>query len=280
MLHKSTVPKQQHWVPKVYLKQFATADSSRTKSPKVWVWDKATRQARNGPVRVDTICSSRYLYTPQLVTGFRDPSMETELGHAETRAGELWPTVLGSQDCLLDTAVRGFLAEFVALLHLRNIWIYDTMNKAVSLVRKLYPRKESGTEAVDGEDPVNFAKGAFVETIRSSLERVTNRLRKKRWVILDYDQEVVVTGDRPVLFCVGGRLVGGPFQKETVTLFPLSPNRLLYMDDRETHLGNVCVPGPPEVPSMMNALLGSHALRIVVGSKPFTQFQGIPAHIT
>lgn len=268
------VPKQQHWVPRVYLKQFGTSDSLSGNDPKVWVWDKTTGRSPATPVRVDTICSNRYLYTPQLTTGVRDPSMEDELGNAETLAGKFWPEILLSRNVLSDTIVRDFLADFIALLHLRNLWLFSKMNKGVELARKLYGTPESlNRDGVDGTDPANFAKGAFVKTIRGSLERVKEALRRKRWLIMHYDFEAVMTSDRPVLFCTQRTLCNGPFQKDTKIFFPLSPRHILYMDDHATLAGNIDLDGPPEAPMLVNTLLESHALRILVGPKPIQEFR-------
>ena len=75
----SNVPQRQHWVPKVYLRNFSTPQSRSDTHPKVWVWDKATGRSRSNPVRTSTICHQNFLYSPRHQDGSRDLSLEAHL---------------------------------------------------------------------------------------------------------------------------------------------------------------------------------------------------------
>lgn len=267
---KDNRPRQQHWVPKVYLKHFATTESLATRDPKVWVWDKTTKRLRGGPARVDTICSKKFLYTPQLLNGTRDWSMEDDLGITETRAGDVWPILTGTDTALADPEIRAFVAHFLALMQLRNVWVFDKMHAAVVLVRKLQgvPEADPSSNLLDVTDAENFAKGAFVKTIRSAADRMASLFLQKRWAILRFHDRALATGDRPVLFHARGRLVQGPTGKETSVFFPLSADRLLYMDSLTDQPRKICIDGPPGVPALVNSWLKVNALRIVVGARP------------
>lgn len=270
---KDNKPRQQHWVPSVYLKHFATTDTFATQDPKVWVWDKTTKRLRGGPARVDTICSKRFLYTPRLLDGTRDWSMEDDLGITETRAGDVWPMLTGTDTALADPEIRSFVAHFVALMQLRNVWVFDKMHAAVVLVRKLQgvPKSDPSGGLLDVTDAENFAKGAFVKTIRGAVDRMASLLLQKRWAIMRFQERTLATGDRPVLFHSNGRLVKGPKGKETGVFFPLSADRLLYMDSFIDQPGKICIDGPPGVPALVNSWLQVNALRIVVGAHPLDE---------
>lgn len=267
---KQNNPRQQHWVPRVYLKHFATADTLATRDPKVWVWDKTTGLARRGASRVDTICSRKFLYTPKLIDGSRDWSMEDDMGITETRAGDVWPILASSDSALTDPAIRSFLAHFVALMQLRNVAVFDKFHHAATLVRQLQgvPDSDPRGGLLDVTDVENFAKGAFVRTIRSAMDRMASGFLEKRWAILRFPERTLATCDRPVLFHCKGRLVSGPTGKGIIVFFPVTADRLLYMDDATDQPNNAVCNGPLGVPALVNTLLHASALRIVVGPRP------------
>ncbi|MGQ0800918.1 MAG: DUF4238 domain-containing protein [Pseudomarimonas sp.] len=260
-------------MPKVYLKHFATRETVGKPHPKVWVWDVATARTRGGPTRVDAICRRRLLHTPKLTDGTLDWSMEEDLGKSETLAGGIWPELLTSESPLSDPSVRSFLAHFIAMMHLRNIWMFDTMHRGVNLARQLYgsPVLDPAGGMLDVECAENFAKGSFVRMIRDGgVERIASQLLKKRWVILKFPDRVLATGDRPVLFHVEGNLVRGPSERAGV-YFPLSADRLLLMDLRTDDPANICCDGPPSIVLLVNTLTTLNAMRVVVGALPLSE---------
>lgn len=55
------VPVRQHWVPKVFLKHFATTPQTASRKPQAWLFDLRTRKASN-PI-LDEIAVKKNLYT-------------------------------------------------------------------------------------------------------------------------------------------------------------------------------------------------------------------------
>lgn len=273
MASKQNIPKRHHWVPRVYLKQFATSESMGTDRPKVWVWDKTAEQDRRGPTPVSAICSRNNLYTTKHIDGSRDWSMEVDLRKLERRAGVVWPTLVGSDSALNDPEIRTFLADFVAQMHLRNKWIYDKYHDTAKLAGKLYgsPESDPSGGTLDVTDAANFAKGLLVNSIRDSTDRIATLLSEKRWIIYRFPSRIVATNDRPVIFYESGKGTSRPSLSESKVFFPLSADRILYMDNLIDHPANESRDGPPTMPSVVNALVEHQALRFVFGASPVSE---------
>lgn len=131
-------PQIQHWVPQFYLRWFAEPASRVRGKHGIWVLDKERRLTPTAPMAVKNVCGKRYLYTPEGEDGERDWAMESVLDKLETKAGALWPALVSGQADLADEGVRDLVAEFVASLHLRNLDIYNTIDKAMMLRDKLW----------------------------------------------------------------------------------------------------------------------------------------------
>lgn len=263
-------PKQAHWVPAVYLRQFRTDDSADG-DPRVWVWDKVQKAIRTAPSRVTELCTKNRLYSPIRDNGSWDLSMEEELERFEAIAGRVWPAMLESDEVLVDPTIREFLAYFLAYLHLRNYSLYELTHKAVKLSRELY--------GFDQQEPcaTNFAKKSFVDGIRSSAKRIATNLSARTWAVLKFDHKVLATNDRPVIFFSDKGLPRTPMPAAERVFFPLSPAHLLYLDATVTSSRTRLVQGKDGLPEIVNAMLSQQTIRTLIGSKPIHTLPGLSA---
>ena len=76
-------PVNQHWVPKFYLRYFATPQTRETDSPRVWIFSKRDKDGDEKLTHARNVCAKRFLYTD-------------------------------------DEGVRKGLSLFMAIMHLRN----------------------------------------------------------------------------------------------------------------------------------------------------------------
>src|SRR5260370_22801288 len=92
-------PKRQHWVPKFYLRGFATPDTAGEEDPDVWLFPKEDGE----PFRtsISNIAASSFLYSTISETGERDFTVEKILGDLETAIAPLW-TKLATDFVSLD----------------------------------------------------------------------------------------------------------------------------------------------------------------------------------
>jgi len=73
-------PKRQHYVPRCYLKEFATPDSINNKEPLIWIFPKDKRKGRIDKIK--NVLFAKDLYTID-VGGKKDYSIEISLGNIE-----------------------------------------------------------------------------------------------------------------------------------------------------------------------------------------------------
>ena len=80
-------PKRQHWVPRVYLRNFATKETKREKDPAVWALDKTSDNVFKPSII--NVLVEQYLYSPLDDKGNRSFDVEKELSDIEGKPGVL-----------------------------------------------------------------------------------------------------------------------------------------------------------------------------------------------
>lgn len=227
-------PQIQHWVPRFYLKRFATQGSRTTRNPKVWVTDKAEPQSAPRLASTKRICGQRYLYSPEKPQGERDWAFEERLSHLEDMAANYWEEFCTGELDLSRSDIRTTVAEFISALHLRNKLVFDSIRKVMELRDALFggPTITSRPShlAPDEERPDPTHPGRhFVQSTKSLIPKLTDAFFSYRWVLLVNSEIPVVTSDVPVTFIDPRGRRSGPGGKDPMAIFPLSPSTLLCM---------------------------------------------------
>ena len=246
-------PKVQHWVPKFYLRYFATPDTRETKNPKVWIFSKFHGDPRRTSIR--NVGGQNYLYSPKGRDGSRSWKMEELFGRLEALLAGIWPELAnGFVDVHGDEAVRRILALFISTLHLRHpnsirmtadihtklVSMYEefpkdaTGNPQISVVNHrgdVVPFDNSGYPEYKDADPENIRR-MFVDEIRANAAYFAEALMEKRWSVIFSDSPAFITTDKPVTVVNPRREPFGISTPGTIISIPLSPTRVLLMDDR------------------------------------------------
>lgn len=229
-------PKNQHWVPRFYLKHFATPDTRDTPNPKVCVIDKKGNIPEPRLTSTKEICGQRYLYTPKNPDGNRDWSFEGFLGELEHSAAGYWEALAQGQLNLLEPNTRTRVAEFLAALHLRNKLVFD-LTKSIMRNRDALFGGPQSTERPkhlspleEAPDPANPAR-FFVQSSRNNIPRITKTIASYDWLILRSKSDVLLTSDIPFAFINSNHRRTGPGSKNAEAIFPVTPRTLLYMKD-------------------------------------------------
>jgi hypothetical protein len=249
-------PKRQHWVPKVYLKYFATPESQGSGKETLWAFsrDKKSPATLLRP-SVESVAVERFLYSPKNSDGSRDFELEKKFSEFEGTIGRLWPELIAMRIGLTGS-VRKILSLFVATLHLRHP---ERRKEMLKLHQRLVDRVETELlsfkripptvdvdingrrmtfKTAEFEDWKNKSANdhhrSFVDVIAQEGKWLAKFLLKKRWSVIVADEPVFVTSDKPVI-------LDGPLDRKkkfgfgtpgmTVT-FPLSPKMLLHLCDR------------------------------------------------
>jgi len=282
------IPKQQHWVPRFYLRFFSTPETAESDEPKVWLLSKD----EGDPMLTNTrkVATQNYLYSPKDERGIRDPKMEKRLGDCETLLSQIWPLLAADfVDLHADESIRKGLALFVSLLFLRHpkqIRAQRNIQKQLVEMFDSFPKDRNGNPDVsevehrgiirefDSSDWNTFKdaspeklKKMFVTSIRSEAVRLAEILMKKRWSVVFADQPVFITTDAPVMMLNQTRERFGFGTPGTVVSFPLSPTRILMMDDQHDQPAARYYPLADTGPGFANGLAWRNCERFMISPR-------------
>lgn len=246
-------PKNQHWVPRFYLRYFATAETRECSEPQVWIFSRHDGDPHF--TNVKNVAARRYLYSPKGKTNSRDWRTEEKLSELESLLKQLWPPLAtGFVDLHSNEPLRKAVALFVSTLRLRHPsaieQVEDIHHELVALWDQL-PKDEHGNPMISEVDHCGVVRPfdnsgyqeyksagqeqfshMFVEGIRANTGWFAEALLAKRWSVVFTNEPVFVTTDTPVTIMNPSRQPFGIHTPGTVLSFPISPTRVLIMDDR------------------------------------------------
>lgn len=230
----SARPKNQHWVPRFYLKHFASEESKETGNPQVWFIDKSKDASGSELISTKKLCGKRYLYTPESLDGDRDWSLEDYLSELESEAAAYWDSLAHGELDLSEDRLRAKVAEFIAALHLRNKLIFDLYKSVMKNRDALFgapqptPSEACGHVDEDRPDPTHPGR-FFVHKIRSGIPRITKSFLSYQWTLLMCADRVLISSDAPVTFIDSLPRRSGPGASNPKAVFPVAPNAALHM---------------------------------------------------
>ncbi|MDP2241129.1 MAG: DUF4238 domain-containing protein [Burkholderiales bacterium] len=248
-----TRPINQHWVPRFYLKHFSTPETKKSKQPQAWVFSKDDGGGDPILTNIRNICAKRYLYSPESEVGLRNWSLESKLQDLEYLLAQIWPAFAEEFIALDAESIRKAVALFVAVLYLRhpsNIEVVTHLHQQLASIFEKAPRGSDGAPLIDaieidgkrlpfdssGWQDYNKSTKAdhqkvFVDVVQSEAIVLATILLKKRWSVISSGNPVFVTSDNPVSKQHQSRSAFGFGTEGVVVTFPVSPTRLLVMDD-------------------------------------------------
>jgi hypothetical protein len=249
------LPKQQHWVPQFYLEYFAACRSKKGLA-QVWIFskdDKASIEPKL--VGVNGICKKKHLHSPKIKgQDLRDGALDAKIGDLETAMAIAWNS-LASESYALDVpGVKQGLALFMAVLYLRhpeNLAIQAELHRTMVEQFDRAPKDADqipliSTITIKGKQHDFDTSGwrewrqsgtddhhrTFAAAIEHEAIGLAEGLLKKRWSVIAVDQPGFITSDRCVAVHHRERQICGLMTPGAVILFPLSPTRVLILDDQ------------------------------------------------
>jgi len=183
--------------------------------------------------------------------------MEEELASLEGLISQIWPTFANEYLDLNNQSYRKIISLFLATLYLRHPNRLDEQEKMQNWFIEFYennvPKNSSGNPVtcqfttkekeytLDSSDWESYSnstqydkKKFFVDTIKESSMDIVDVFMKKRWSIIFSETKQFITTDNPLV--ISNRIMGevknyGLNTKGTTITFPISPTRVLVMDD-------------------------------------------------
>lgn len=238
------VTKRCHWVSQSYLKAFAADEAGQ----KIWRFSKNDGDPELKPI--ENVAVRFYLYAPMAADGTRDDPVERKLSELEQWFGEpIWKALCTSELDLTWEPLRKMLALIVATTYVRNpvqfaTWkrIHRQMVEQVSGLESMPTRVTIGgvEHQIDASDWPDFRdageermKAAWNDYIAGAGD-IAPRLLGMRMVMVAAKKPVFITSDNPVTITHPSLEFRGIRDPETTISFPISPTRMLVLDNQHS----------------------------------------------
>lgn len=219
-------------------------------------------------------------------SGIRDWALDDLITGLEDTLAHLWPALAEGRVSIDRCEVRKGLALFAAVMYLRNPRVRTEVEQIhaqiVKTIRAVSFMSEGGFNAIEfevkGERRIlsmdnwreyqawgkNEHDRFFCYFVRSEGIRLAEIFLKKRWAVVIADKETFITTDNPV--CLHHETLDrhGVETEGAIITFPLSPTRILVMDDMHAEPANQCYSLAEGVGPSFNALLWSKANRFLI----------------
>ena len=273
--------KKQHWVPFSYLKYFAVPETKSQKEPNAWIFSKNEGEPLLVPIR--SFARRKYLYSPIDKKGNRSWYTEDKLHDLESlMGGKILPYL---NDSLVDykgnKVIKNCLALYMSTLFLRhpsNIQLIQNIHSQLNEFYDSLPKNNKGNPFIDEivykgksiafnnskykeykSSDKNDIQHMFVNYINSQAIECAKILLEKRWSIIFSDTPVFITTDNPVITENLERETFGLRTEGTIISFPISPTRLIVLDDRKEEPDGMYYPLGNHGPGPINLTLWKSA---------------------
>lgn len=283
----------QHWVPQFYLREFSTPETRQAKEPQIWIFSKQDSDGIERLTNVRNVCAKRYLYSPRDGSGQRSWEVDDKLQGVESLLAQIWSQVASDFINLRNESIRKALALFIATTHVRhpdNRRALQVLHQQIVEGFDKLPKKADGSPNVDrftckGEEFEMDTSGwesfkkwgedehhqFFAETVRAESGNLAKILLKKRWSVVIAENEHFITSDRPVGVQHRSREVFGIGTTGAMVSFPLSPTRILVMDDQHQEPANQYYPLKPDNVGAFNYGIWHTGTRFMITGRPVSE---------
>lgn len=280
-------PKNQHWVPRFYLRHFATPETRAEEEAQIWMFSNEKRDGDERLTNIRNVCTRRYLYSPIDDSGERMWALEEKLAELEAFLAPLWPAIADELIDFGEPGIRTAVALFVSVMHLRGP---DSLSAVEAIHRQLVALCETAPKNPDGTPNVEIVHASgkaqpldtrkwekyrtagpndhrrfFAQTIQGEAVRIAERLMEKRWCVLFAEADAFATSDRPVSLQHQRKEVFGVGTPGSIVIFPLTPRRVLVMDDRHEQPANQYYPVKRELVGPLNGLIWRNGRLLLTG---------------
>ena len=283
-------PKNQHWIPQYYLKQFAIPETRKEGKEQVWIFSRLHRDdLETKRVSIRNVAAEQFLYSPRQQDGSRSFEGEKMLAEVDGFLSDFWPRIANDfVDWNKHQGIRRGLAWFVGLLLARHPDHFEKAQAVHEHMLKVYesaPKDESDRPNITGiyegdkfheldnsdwEDFKNATKDEVRQSTVEGVKQVTIRLTEdifdKKWTFIVSPHPVFVTSDRPVHLMHPTRTRFGIRTPGTSIMFPLSPTRMFFAHDEERGEPNNYAHLRKEDVTGMNMLTWVNAKRFLISS--------------
>ena len=254
------------------------------------MYDGKSKSNPTSPTNIRNVCGETYLYAPLGPNGKRDWETDEALERLEAALGARWPPLSCGFVHLGAPSLRNALARFVATMHLRTPSVrrqIQDIHADITEFLESAPREPDGTLAVnealikgnrydiDPSEWREFKKWSkdeegrfFAKKVRSEAGLLASLLLAKRWSIVCADEDSFVTSDRPVNIHHPTERRFGFETPGVQIIFPISPTRILVMDDLHDKEANRYYTLQSHGAGGFNLLIWQSRVRFMITGRP------------
>ncbi len=263
-------PIRQHWVPKVYLRHFATSDTAGNVDPQINVYDTHTN--RKFLTSVNNIAVKRHLYT----IGVNEPkklyAVENMLSLIETKVKPYLEELANGNNVQKINKAKKILAFFLATLVTRNPRMLNLLHKSRdddNVINKL-PNQERNWFYDLNDEGMNIF---FSRSILWSANPLANDLVKMKWCLIGASTGGFITTDNPLSVYHPSIKPYGILTPGAHIHFVVSPKYMLLIGNDLPVEENKTYFMPAEVINGFNSVLIWQAERYLVSSDNFDKIE-------
>jgi hypothetical protein len=241
-----------HWVPQGYLRAFAADD----KREKIWRLSKEEGEPELKPI--ENVAVRFHLYAPKAKDGRRNDALEKKLAGLENFiGGAVWHALCNDFVDLDWEPIRKMLSLIVATSLVRTptrfehwkaqhrSWVeqfsqFPTLPTHLTIGgvrRELDPSDWEQFRTASEED----MKAAWNDYVGGAGD-IAHILLGMRWAIVFAEEPVFITSDNPVQVEHPSLKFKGLKDSETTVSFPISPTRMLILDNQHGEMANAYWP--------------------------------------
>jgi len=239
--------RNQHFVPRFYLKEFATDETyGKKRKEQVYIYNKKNEDLDIRNIR--KIAKEYFLYSPKDSNGNRSMYMENRLKEIEDVVSLIWKDFSNKYIDLEDYNTKKVIALFLSSLMLRhpnNLKRNENHRDFLinDIIKHNPPNNQKITFIVNGEEQEfdiseitkeisEYEKSMLlVENIDYFTNKYSEIFMEKKWSIITSEEKKFITSDNPIVISNNLTDIFGLRTKGTIILFPISPKRLLQLED-------------------------------------------------
>ena len=285
----SNKSKRHHYVSQVYLRNFAVDKNRR----RIWRFGKEEPDGPPELKRIDKVAVKFHLYST-IENGRRNPAFERKLADLEQWfANPVYKALCTDFVDLQSEPLRKFVSLLIAVMFLRHPTQWDHW---VEMHRQMVEFIEDGPGIPaeieqDGKtyklDPDSWSeyKNSSIDDLKKhwlgyvgQAADLAGLLMNMRWTIVFSEEPVFITSDNPVTILHPDLQFRGLQNPDTTVLFPLSPTRVLSLDNRKSEPDGHYYPNNPG-PEASNLLVWRNATKYMFSHRdPYEVIREIALH--
>lgn len=266
-------PIRQHWVPKVYLRQFATADTLGDLDPQVNVLDIPSN--KQFTTSIHNIAKKKHLYTIGVNEKEKLYAVENVLSLIETKVQPYLLRLANGENVQSIQNAKYILSIFIATLITRNPRMRNLLHqlrKEDHPITQDYP-EEAKKWLIDQDD--EGMQIFFSRSILWSAKPLAKDLLNMKWCLIHAASGEFVTMDNPVCVYNANESPYGIGTPGTNIHLAISPKYMLLIsndlpiDENKTHRM------PKECISGFNSVIIWRAERYLISANTFDSIQNL-----